>query len=58
MFLRTRTTARINAYMISASSTGTLQPDQTDILMFELYFCVQPRKRQTGIRLQHMDYMY
>jgi len=36
MFLRTRTTARINAYMIYASSTSTLQPEQTDILMFEL----------------------
>jgi len=49
MFLRTHTTARINAYMIYASSTSTLQPEQTDILMFERYFCVESRKRQTGM---------
>jgi len=36
MFARARTTARINAYMIYASSTSTLQPEQTDILVFEL----------------------
>jgi len=40
MFLRTRTTPRINAYMIYANSTSTLQPEQTDVLVFELYFCV------------------
>jgi len=49
MFRRTRTTARINAYMIYASSTSTLQPEQTDTLVFELYFCVESRKHQTGM---------
>ena len=49
MFLRTRTTARINVYMIYANSTSTLQPEQTDVLVFELYFCVELRKRQTGM---------
>ena len=49
MFLRTRTTARINVYMICASSTSTLQPEQADIFVFGLYFCVESRKRQTGM---------
>ena len=40
MFLRTCTTARINAYMIYASSTSTLQCEKTDTLVFEIYFCV------------------
>ena len=36
-FLRTCTTARINTYMIYANSTSTLQPEQTDVLVFELF---------------------
>jgi len=51
MFLHTHTTAHINIYMICASSTSTLQPKQADILVFELYFCVELCKRQTGMVL-------
>ena len=37
--------------MIYANSTSTLQPEQTDVLVFELYFYSESRKRQTGMVL-------
>jgi len=49
MFPRTRTTARINAYMIYASSTSTPQPEQTD------NFVLSRANVGAEHRLQHME---
>jgi len=62
MFIRIRTIARINTYMIYASSSITLQPEQTDNLVLS---CANAKLAQFcapliihGAKKVIADYMY